>query len=95
MTAQARELNDVVIVSAARTPMGSFLGSLSTVPAPQLGGTAIRAAVERAGIAPADVELVDMGCVLQAGTGQAPARQAALAAGLPDGVPAMLSLIHI
>ncbi len=89
MTAQARELNDVVIVSAARTPMGSFLGSLSTVPAPQLGGTAIRAAVERAGIAPADVELVDMGCVLQAGTGQAPARQAALAAGLPDGVPAM------
>ena len=89
MAAHARELHDVVIVSAARTPIGSFLGSLSSVPAPTLGATAIRAAVERAGIAPADVGLVEMGCVLQAGTGQAPARQAAIGAGLPDGVAAM------
>ena len=89
MTAHAHELHDVVIVSAARTPIGSFLGSLSTVPAPTLGATAIRAAVERAGIAPGDVGAVEMGCVLQAGTGQAPARQAALGAGLPADVPAV------
>ncbi len=72
----------VVIVSLARTPMGGFMGDLSTVPAWQLGATAIAAAVERAGLEGADVDDVVMGCVLQAGQGQAPARQAAIAAGL-------------
>jgi len=77
----------VYILSAVRTPMGSFLGSLSTVPATALGATAIRGAVERAGIRPEDVEEVYMGNVLQAGLGQAPARQAALGAGLTHEVP--------
>jgi acetyl-CoA C-acetyltransferase len=74
------------IVSAARTPIGKFGGALATVPATQLGGVAIRAAVERAGLDPATVQIDDvlMGQVLQAGSGQAPARQAALKAGLPD-----------
>jgi acetyl-CoA C-acetyltransferase len=77
-------LNDpIVIVSAARTPMGAFQGELKDLAAPQLGAAAIRAAVERAGIKPAQVQEVIMGCVLPAGQGQAPARQAALAAGLP------------
>ncbi len=77
-------LNDpVVIVSAARTPMGAFQGELKDFSAPQLGAAAIRAAVERAGIKPEQVEEVIMGCVLPAGQGQAPARQAALGAGLP------------
>src|SRR6267143_4548765 len=76
-------LNDpVVIVSAVRTPMGAFQGELKDFPAPQLGAAAIRAAVERAGIKPEQVEEVIMGCVLPAGQGQAPARQAAIAAGL-------------
>lgn len=76
---------DVYIVSAARTPIGRFGGALSTVPATQLGGVAIRAAMERSGL-PVDAPVDDvlMGQVLQAGVGQAPARQAALAAGLPD-----------
>jgi acetyl-CoA C-acetyltransferase len=73
----------VVILSYARTPMGSFQGKLARVTAPQLGAAAIRAAVERAGVAPDRVEKAFMGCVLPAGLGQAPARQAALAAGLP------------
>ena len=73
----------VVIVSAARTPMGAFQGELKDFAAPELGAAAIRAAVERAGIKPAQVQEVIMGCVLPAGQGQAPARQAALAAGLP------------
>jgi len=77
-------LNDpVVIVSAARTPMGAFQGELKDFAAPQLGAAAIRAAVERAGIKPDQVQEVIMGCVLPAGQGQAPARQAALASGLP------------
>ncbi len=78
------------IVSAARTPIGKFGGALSAVPATELGGVAIRAAVERAGLDPATVEVDDvlMGQVLQAGSGQAPARQAALRAGLPDGTSA-------
>ena len=80
-------MRDVVIVGAARTAIGSFLGSLASVPAPVLGATAIRAAIERAGVAPGDVGLVHMGMVLPAGVGQAPARQAALAAGLPPSVP--------
>ena len=71
-------MRDVVIVGAARTPIGSFLGSLASVPAPKLGATAIKAALERAGVAPDDVGDVYMGCVLPAGVGQAPARQAAL-----------------
>ncbi|HSN25504.1 MAG TPA: thiolase family protein, partial [Kofleriaceae bacterium] len=78
---------DVVIVGAARTAIGSFLGGLASVPAPRLGATAIKAALERAGVAAADVGLVHMGNVLQAGVGQAPARQAALFAGLPQSVP--------
>ena len=80
-------MREVVIVGAARTPIGSFLGALSTDSAPTLGAVAIRAALERAGVAAADVNEVYMGCVLPAGLGQAPARQAALAAGLPAGVP--------
>ncbi|MDB5867101.1 MAG: acetyl-CoA acetyltransferase [Betaproteobacteria bacterium] len=74
----------IVIASAARTPMGAFQGALQSLSARDLGAAAIRAAVERAGIAPADVDEVIMGNVLPAGQGQAPARQAALAAGLPD-----------
>ncbi|MGO4159043.1 acetyl-CoA C-acetyltransferase [Cupriavidus sp. YAF13] len=76
----------VVIVSAARTPMAAFQGEFATLTAPQLGATAIRAAVERAGLAPEQIEEVVFGCVLPAGLGQAPARQAALGAGLPLGV---------
>jgi acetyl-CoA C-acetyltransferase len=80
-------MRDVVIVGAARTAIGSFLGSLAGVPAPKLGATSIQAALARAGVAPADVQLVHMGMVLPAGVGQAPARQAALGAGLPNSVP--------
>ena len=80
-------MRDVVIVGAARTPIGSFLGSLAAVTAPKLGATAIKAALERAGVSGTDVGLVHMGSVLQAGVGQAPARQAALYAGLPQSVP--------
>ena len=73
----------VVIVSAARTPMGAFQGELKSFAAPELGAAAIRAAVERAKLKPEDVQEVLMGCVLPAGQGQAPARQASLGAGLP------------
>jgi acetyl-CoA C-acetyltransferase len=76
----------VYIVSAVRTPIGSFGGSLKDLTAPQLGAVAIKAAVERAGIQPSDVQEVLMGCVIQANTGQAPARQASKFAGLPDAV---------
>jgi acetyl-CoA C-acetyltransferase len=72
----------IVIVSAVRTPMGGFQGELTSLTAPQLGAAAIRAAVERAGISEQDVDEVLFGCVLSAGLGQAPARQAALGAGL-------------
>ena len=78
---------DVVIVGAARTPIGSFLGTLSSLTAPQLGAIAIKAALERAGVDPGKVEEVWMGNVLQAGQGQAPGRQAAIYAGIPDTVP--------
>jgi acetyl-CoA C-acetyltransferase len=81
---------DVVVVGAARTAIGSFLGSLASIPAPRLGATAIKAALERAtkgAKQPFDVELVHMGNVLQGGVGQAPARQAAKYAGLPDKTP--------
>ena len=80
-------MKDVVILSAARTPVGSFLGKLSSLPAPALGSAAIRAALERAGLRPGDVQQVLMGNVLSAGIGQAPARQASLGAGIPDSVP--------
>src|SRR5690349_2307542 len=73
----------IVIVGAVRTPMGAFQGELKDFVAPELGGVAIRAAVERAGLQPADIQEVIMGCVLPAGQGQAPARQASLGAGLP------------
>jgi acetyl-CoA C-acetyltransferase len=73
----------IVIVSAARTPMGAFQGELKGFAAPELGAAAIRAAVERAGMRPDEVQEVIMGCVLPAGQGQAPARQASLGAGLP------------
>src|SRR5664279_3316187 len=78
-----------VMVAGARTPMGRFNGALSTVSATDLGGTAIRGALERAGVPGADVEYVIMGQVLQAGCGQIPARQAALAGGIPLDVPAV------
>jgi acetyl-CoA C-acetyltransferase len=76
-------MSDVVILSATRTALGAFQGALASVPAPRLGATAIRGAVAQAHVAPADVSDVFMGNVLQAGVGQAPARQAAMAAGLP------------
>jgi acetyl-CoA C-acetyltransferase len=79
-------MRTVVIASACRTPIGSFGGVLSTLSAPQLGSIVIREALQRAGIEAGDVNEVIMGCVLAAGTGQAPARQAALSAGLPDTV---------
>ena len=79
---------EAFLVSAVRTPIGKFLGSLASVPAPRLGATAIQAALERAGVRPDQVDEVVMGNVIQAGLGQAPARQAALFAGLPDTVPA-------
>jgi acetyl-CoA C-acetyltransferase len=79
---------EVVIVGAARTPIGAFQGSLSKLTAPQLGAIVIKAALERAGVKPEAVQEVLMGCVLQAGVGQAPARQAMRFAGIPDAVPA-------
>ena len=77
----------IVIVSGARTPMGSFQGSLASSTAPELGAVAIRAAVARAGMPADEITEVLMGCVLPAGQGQAPARQAARYGGLPDSVP--------
>jgi len=79
---------EVFVVSAARTPIGKFGGSLAEVPATTLGGIAIRAAVERSGVPADQIDEVLMGQVLQAGVGQAPARQAALRAGLPDAISA-------
>ena len=80
-------MKDVYIVSAVRTPIGSFMGALSTVPATALGSVAIKAAIEKAGIKPELIDEVYMGNVLQAGVGQAPARQASLGAGIPNTVP--------
>lgn len=79
---------EVVIVSAARTPVGSFLGGLSSLPASKLGEVAIRAALERAGVKPEEVDEVILGHVLQAAAGQGPARQASMGAGIPKEVPA-------
>ena len=78
----------IVVLSYARTPMGGLAGALADVSAPELGATAVRAAVERAGVDGADIERIYMGCVLPAGLGQAPARQVALKAGLPLSVQA-------
>ncbi|MCG9792517.1 acetyl-CoA C-acyltransferase [Flavobacterium algicola] len=77
----------IVIVSAVRTPIGSFMGGLSTVPAPELGAIAIKGALDKINLDPTLIDEVYMGHVVQAGAGQAPARQAALLAGLPDTVP--------
>ncbi len=76
-----------VILSSARTPIGSFMGALAELQAPQLGAIAIKAAIERSNIKPEDVNEVLMGCVLTGGMGQAPARQASIGAGVPDSVP--------
>src|SRR5687767_1198739 len=78
-----------VIISAARTPIGKFLGGLSALQAPELGAIAIRAAMQRAKIDPSHVEEVILGNVIQGGVGQAPARQAALKAGIPSSVSAL------
>ncbi len=85
-------MREVVIVGAARTPIGCFNGALSSVASPRLGAVAIKAAVERSGVPPEEIDEVLMGCVLQGGLGQAPARQAAIYAGLPESVGA--STIH-
>ena len=82
-------MKDTVIVAAVRTPVGSFMGSLSSLKGPELGAIVIKEAIKQAGIKPEDVSEVIMGCVLPAGMGQAPARQAAIFAGLPDSVPAL------
>lgn len=79
--------NPILIASAARTPMGGFQGELSSLTAPQLGSAAIKAALAKAGLDAGDISEVLMGCVLPAGQGQAPARQAALGSGLPNSVP--------
>jgi acetyl-CoA C-acetyltransferase len=79
--------SEVVVVGAARTPIGAFQGSLASLPAPRLGAVAIQAALERAGVKPEEVQYVFMGEVLQGGVGQAPARQASLYGGIPKNVP--------
>ena len=88
MTSNGNQRNDAVILSGARTPIGKFMGALSPVTAPNLGAAAIRAAIERAGIDPAQIDEVIMGQVVAAGSGQSPARQAALRAGIPPEVGA-------
>jgi acetyl-CoA C-acetyltransferase len=82
-------MREVVIVSVARTPIGSFQGSLGALSAPKLGAVAVEGALKKAGVAASEVSEVILGNVLSAGTGQAPARQAAIAAGVPVGVPAL------
>src|SRR6187397_905859 len=82
------ESDPIVILSYARTPMGAMQGALSEVCATDLGATAVKAAVERAGVSGEDIDRIYMGCVLPAGLGQAPARQAAIKAGLPKSVQA-------
>jgi acetyl-CoA C-acetyltransferase len=82
-------MEDVLIISGARTPVGSFNGTLSSLKAPELGAIVIKEAVKRANVKPESVSEVIMGCVLQGGIGQAPARQASLGAGIPDSVPCM------
>src|SRR5262249_39507304 len=86
---QMSEIKQAVIVSAVRTPVGKLLGALKRLKATDLGGIVVREAVKRAGMKPEDVDEVIMGCVIQAGLGQNPARQAALRGGLPDTVSAV------
>ena len=86
--AQISAADPIVVLSYARTPMGGLQGALADVDATELGATAVKAAVERAGVEGADIERIYMGCVLPAGLGQAPARQAAIKAGLPNSVQA-------
>ena len=88
MTTPNKEVTPV-IVSATRTPVGGYLGGLASLKTPVLGGIAIREAVKRAGVDGANIDEVIMGCVLQGGVGQAPARQAAMAGGVPAEVPAL------
>jgi acetyl-CoA C-acetyltransferase len=88
MSTNGKRSTDAVILSGARTPIGKFNGALSALEAPYLGGVALKAAVERAGVAPADIEEVLMGQVVAAGSGLAPGRRAAIAAGLPNEVGA-------
>ncbi len=83
------KMDEIVILSAVRTPIGAFQGELASLPAHALGATALKAAFERAGVAPGDVEQVYMGCILTAGQGQAPARQATLGAGCPESTGAV------
>src|SRR5262245_28741794 len=87
--ATSKSVRDPVIVSAARTPVGKFMGGLAGLPATRLGALAVREAVKRAGIDGAQIDEVLMGQVVTAGAGQAPARQAAMFAGLPDSVGAV------
>jgi len=82
-------MEEVLIISGARTPVGSFNGTLSPLKAPELGAAAIKEAVKRANVKPENVSEVIMGCVLQGGIGQAPARQASIGAGIPESVPCM------
>src|SRR5258708_520184 len=82
------ELKEAVIISASRTPVGKFLGSLKSFSATDLGAIVVRESVKRAGVKPEEVDEVIMGCVIQAGLGQNPARQAALYGGLPPAVAA-------
>ena len=82
-------MNDVVVLGAARTPIGAFQGAFRAMSAPSLGAHALEGAISRSGLEPADIEQVNMGCVLSAGVGQAPARQAALAAGCPESAGAV------
>lgn len=89
MCPEDMEMTDVVIVSAARTAVGKFGGSLAKIAAPELGATVIRAVLERSGLKPEQVSEVIMGQVLTAGSGQNPARQSLIKAGLPTAVPAM------
>jgi acetyl-CoA C-acetyltransferase len=82
-------MKEIVILGGARTPIGSFLGTLSSLPAPRLGAIAIKCALENSGVSPEQIEQVIMGNVLQAGVGQAPARQAGIYAGIPNTAPAV------
>src|SRR5437764_13034341 len=82
-------MNDIVILGGSRTPIGSFLGTLATLPAPKLGSIAIKCALQNSGVQPEQIEQVIMGNVLQAAVGQAPARQAGIGAGIPVGAGAV------
>ncbi|MEW6710716.1 MAG: acetyl-CoA C-acetyltransferase, partial [Candidatus Riflebacteria bacterium] len=81
-------MTEVYILGAARTAIGGLMGTLKSVPAHKLGSIAIKEALNRAGVKPDQVEEVIMGCILQAGQGQGPGRQAALGAGIPESIPA-------